>query len=158
MIRLKNLLSEITFGTSEPYATKFVWHEYQESFRTAVNDDTGNTIDIVFDSNITLGDDEAEVYELSFWVNKSYDTVVAKAGQANYIRIMATIAAALYSFINYAAYPQMIEFSGSDSDPEKAAQKARLYQMFAATNKTKLAELGYRYVSTHMGTGIERID
>jgi hypothetical protein len=39
MIRLKNLLSEITFGTSEPYATKFVWHEYQESFRTSFKDD-----------------------------------------------------------------------------------------------------------------------
>ena len=158
MIRLKNLLSEITFGTSEPYATKFVWHEYQESFRTAVNDDTGNTIDIVFDSNITLGDDEASAYELSFWVNKSYDTVVAKAGQANYIRIMATVAAALYSFIKYADYPHMIEFSGSDIDPDKAAQKTRLYQMFATTNKTQLDKLGYRYVNTHMGTGIESID
>ena len=158
MIRLKNLLSEITFGTSEPYATKFVWHEYQESFRTAVNDDAGNTIDIVFDQNVTLGYDDEAAYELSFWVNKSYDVTVAKAGQANYIRIMATIAAALYSFINYAGYPRMIEFSGSDSDPEKAAQKTRLYQMFATTNKTKLADLGYRFVNSHMGTGIERID
>ncbi len=158
MIRLKNLLSEITFGTSEPYATKFTWHEYQESYRTSFTDDAGNTIDVVFDQNYTLGDDEDASYELSFWVNKSYDANKANAGQANYIRIMATIAAALYSFINYAAYPRMIEFSGSDSDPAKAEQKSRLYQMFAATNKTKLADLGYRFVNSHMGTGIERID
>jgi hypothetical protein len=158
MIRLKTLLSEITFGTSEPYVDKFVWHEYQESFRTSFKDDVDNTIDVVFDQNVTLGYDEDASYELSFWVNKSYDANKANAGQANYIRIMATIAAALYSFINYADYPHMIEFSGSDSDPEKAAQKARLYQQFATTNKTKLADLGYRFVNSHMGTGIERID
>ena len=158
MILLKNLLSEITFGNLQPYMDNFVWHEYQESFRTSFKDDVDNTIDVVFDQNYTLGDDENASYELSFWVNKSYDANKDKAGQANYIRIMATIAAALYSFIKYADYPHMIEFSGSDSDPEKAAQKTRLYQMFATTNKTKLAKLGYRYVNSHMGTGIERID
>ena len=158
MIRLKDLLSEITFGNLQPYMDKFVWHEYQESFRTSFKDDVDNTIDVVFDQNYTLGDDENASYELSFWVNKSYDANKDKAGQANYIRIMATIAAALYSFIKYADYPWMIEFSGSDSDPEKAAQKTRLYQMFATTNKTQLDKLGYRYVNTHMGTGIESID
>lgn len=158
MIRLKNILSEITFANLQPYVDKFVWHEYQESFRTSFTDDANNKIDVVFDQNVTLGDDEDASYELSFWVNNSYDANKENAGQANYIRIMATIAAALYSFINYADYPRMIEFSGSDSDPEKAAQKTRLYQQFATTNKTKLADMGYRFVNSHMGTGIERVD
>ena len=52
----------------------------------------------------------------------------------------------------------MIEFSGSDSDPKKAEQKTRLYKMFAISNKAKLANMGYRFISNHMGTGIERVN
>ena len=159
MIRLKELLTEITFGNSVPYENTFTWTEYQESFRTTFDDDSGNVIDVVFDQQVPRGDtDESLSYELSFWVNDSYNAQPNLAGETNYIRIMATIAAAIYSFITYAQNPDMIEFSGSDSDPKKAEQKTRLYKMFAISNKAELANIGYRFISNHMGTGIERVN
>ena len=158
MIRLKELLTEITFGNSVPYENTFTWTEYQESFRTTFDDDSGNVIDVVFDEQSSSRDLDGLSYELSFWVNDSYNAQPNLAGETNYIRIMATIAAAIYSFITYTQYPDMIEFSGSDNDPKKAAQKTRLYKMFAISNKAELANIGYRFISNHMGTGIERVN
>lgn len=159
MIRLKTLLNEITFGNSVPYENTFEWTKYQESVRTTFDDDSGNVIDVVFDEQAPSDDlAESSSYELSFWVNDSYNAQPNITGETNYIRIMATIAAAIYSFITYAQYPDMIEFSGSDSDPKKAEQKTRLYKMFAISNKAKLANMGYRFISNHMGTGIERFN
>ena len=159
MILLRPILTEITFGASQPYATQFIWQDYSQGWFTEFADDAGNLIQVFFDNNVQEDDPETDsAFELSFFVNNSYNADPEKTGQTNYIRIMATIAIILEQFIKRADYPYIIEFTGSDEDPEKAAQKTRLYKLFATSNNGILARLGYRYVTSHMGTGIERID
>ena len=84
MIRLKELLTEITFGNSIPYENTFNWIRYQESVRTTFDDDSGNVIDVVFDEQAPSDDlQESSSYELSFWVNDSYNAQPNITGETN---------------------------------------------------------------------------
>ena len=175
MIKLKTLLSEIAFGNIKPYAENIHWTHSGHGYDFMFTDEYDNEIIVnLADQTPFDSDEDDSELELSFFVkpsgyenhssrdyysiNKSIEKI-----PANYLRIMATVGAGLLAFIDPTSpegivQPLTIEFTGSDSDLDKAAQKKRLYIQFARDNDAKFRELGYRFFSSHMGTGIERIN
>ena len=168
-IRLKDLVMEITLANIEPYTNTINWEDSNMGYEFQFRDDAGNDISVFMaDTAAAYGDeadddDEEPIYEVSFFVKNPKSGGVYSATQqkqsttANYLRIMATVGAAIMDFLKRYR-PYFVEFIGADSDPKKAAQKTRLYTQFARDNSGKLNALGYRFVSTHMVTGLDRID
>ena len=105
MIRLKDLLSEITFSGIKPYATQFVWTSKNEvvgSFKTVFASDTMH-----IEASMVLLNRGTE-WSFSYWTNeKTNDTIrwdinVRKdrtGSVSEYLRIMVTLAEALFDFI-----------------------------------------------------------
>ena len=168
-IRLKDLVFEITLNNIEPYTNTINWEDSNMGYEFQFQDDAGNWVSVFMaDTAAAYGDeadddDEEPIYEVSFFVKNPKSGGVYSATQqkqsttANYLRIMATVGAAIMDFLKRYR-PYFVEFIGADSDPKKAAQKTRLYAQFARDNSGKLSALGYRFVSTHMVTGLDRID
>ena len=162
-IRLKDLVLEITLNNIEPYTNTFNWDDSNMGYEFQFQDDAGNWISVFMADNGNSDEADDPIYEVSFFVRTQKSGGVYSATQhtrsttANYLRIMATVGAAIMDFLTRFE-PYFVEFTGADSDPKKAAQKTRLYSQFARDNAGKLRSLGYRFVSNHMGTGLERID
>lgn len=159
VIKLRDLVAEITLNNIEPYTNNIQWEADGPGYEFQFPDDAGNQISVYMADNST---DEYSVYEVSFFVKSAPDAVFSanktvSGTTANYLRIMSTVGAAIMDFLQR-EQPAMLEFTGADSDPKKAAQKTRLYSQFARDNAAKFRALGYRFVSNHMGTGLERID
>jgi hypothetical protein len=159
-IRLKDLVMEITLNNIAPYTTQIAWEDSNMGYEFQFRDDTGNWISVFMADTAGYEDDPA--YEVSFFVKNAKATSYTANKQvssttANYLRIMATVGAAIMDFIER-HQPAFVEFTGADSDPKKAAQKTRLYTQFARDNAGKFTALGYRFVNNHMGSGLERVD
>ena len=161
-IRLKDLVFEITLANIEPYTTQIAWEDGSMGYEFKFRDDAGNDISVFMADNGVNDEADDPVYEASFFVKNSKSnyysaTQHTQSTTANYLRIMATVGAAIMDFLTRFE-PYFVEFTGADSDPKKAAQKTRLYSQFARDNVGKLSALGYRFISNHMGTGLERIN
>ena len=169
MIKLKSLLTEISFGNIKPYVDNIHWTLSGGGYDFMFTDEYDNEVIVnLADQTPFDSDEDDSELELSFFVKpKGSDfhstNKVKEKVPANYLRIMATVGAGLLAFIDPTSpegivQPLIIEFTGSDSDLDKAAQKNRLYIQFARDNDAKFRELGYRFFTSHMGTGIERMD
>jgi hypothetical protein len=149
MIKLRNILTEITLGSVKPYATQCVWKDdfylgqtYYESGFSAEGQPVTMTL-----SPIRTADGERE-YIFVFttqnrWGMQSYshDSSVAR-GHVDYLRLIRTVGDALLDFCAQHA-PDAIDVSGGDADVAAKQKKNRIYAAFLRDNATRLATAGY---------------
>ena len=163
MFILKNIITEITLDTAQPYATQFAWTRAgfgHNSWRTSFQAD-GQTIDIqLIGYNVRRY--EGFTYDLEFRVPSQWGTATTHThssanAQLNYFRLMNTIWEAIMDFINQHS-PAAIDVSGSDHYQERAAQKTRIYAALLRSNSTRLAQAGYRVIQTDRKLEIVRDD
>jgi len=149
MIRLRDIITEITLGSVTPYATQFTWHsvsdhsevweaEFQaESTRVVMNMLHGGEGDWYFafllpTQDATLGSGRTTSHAKS-----------AGTAGASYIRIVRTVGEAVLDFCATHA-PEAVSLSGADSDDDKASQKTRIYAAMLRDAAPRLAQAGYR--------------
>jgi hypothetical protein len=141
MIRLKQLLTEISMTGLTPYATSFTWRLFSNShmYDTKVDID-GTTLNMTM-----LRDDpysETAAWTFSFFLPYKHDagrfTFNASDSDApadiSYLRIMLTCAYAIRDFADTYNADQ-IDVSGHDSGYGKSAQKTRIYHELLMANK-----------------------
>jgi hypothetical protein len=145
MIRLNDLLTEITFGNTQPYATQFVWEEtyadrlWQTGF-------THEGVEVRFDISEFYHAPGNYAFAITTKSTRgwtlSHDRSHSR-GALSYPRILLTAFEAIVDFINTHA-PKAIDITGSDPEGSISAQKTRIYQALLASNSAKLAAIGYR--------------
>ena len=146
MIKLKNLLTEISMTGLTPYATSFTWRLFSSShmYDTKVDID-GTTLNMTM-----LRDDpysETSAWTFSFFLpNKhnpykfTYNAIDADApADTSYLRIMLTCAYAIRDFADTHDADQ-IDVSGFDSGAGKSAQKTRIYHDLLNANQHMFAD------------------
>lgn len=149
MIKLRNILTEITLGSVEPYATQFVWKEDpylgQTYYESAFNAD-GQQVEMQL-SPLRTADGEREylfIYMVeNRWGTTSFSHTSSMArGRVNYLRLIRTVGDALLDFCEQYA-PDAVDVSGGDSDPVMAQKKTRIYAAFLRDNAARLSTAGY---------------
>jgi hypothetical protein len=158
MIRLRQLITEITLGGVAPYATQFTWKRTTdgESRETQFQADGHRiTLAMVYQGHqqwafaILTPTQDGEGYTVAH--DKS-----AAAGQVNYLRLMSTVAEALIDFATQ-WQPASIDVTGSDtSSLQKDAQKTRIYRALLAANMSRITVAGYRVLDTASGLWLVR--
>jgi hypothetical protein len=147
MIRLRDLLAEITLGSVTPYATQFVWgdefspNSLQTQFTADGHRVIFNMMPIGHNEWIFTMLTDAKDDTMPGNLTTSHQRSVA-AGNISYLRLMRTAAEAIIDFCA-AHSPEAVDVSGGDSDTEKAIQKTRIYQGFIQSNASRLAAAGY---------------
>jgi hypothetical protein len=155
MIRLKDILTEITLSNVQPYATQFTWDKSDPDFiNTSVSCD-GEMVEFAFQKlriALELGDDEVEYvftiatrreegeYQALGWTIR-HDSSNAR-GKIDYLRLMRTVAEAILDFIRIFA-PDGIDITGSDPNAKKDLQKTRIYRNLIHSNSAELTAVGY---------------
>jgi len=146
MIKLHNILTEITFGSVQPYVTQFIWTETRrgimETQRISADGFAVTFIMVATDAN---------EWSFAFTVpstnpQDAYTMNQAKsaaAGQINYLRLMRTAGEALLDFCAQKS-PAAVSIEGTDTNSQKEHQKTRLYWMFLQANAARFATAGYR--------------
>lgn len=149
MIKLHNILMEITLGSVKPYATQFAWKDdfylgqtyYESSFSA-----DGQPVMMQL-SPLRTADGEREYIFVFTTQNRSgmqsysHDSSVAR-GQIDYLRLIRTVGDALLDFCTQYA-PDAVDVSGGDADPLAKQKKNRIYAAFLRDNATRLATAGY---------------
>jgi len=157
MIKLKNLLTEITLTGAAPYATEFTWDEQSSSrmdiefVETRVSCD-GHLMAFNFDKQ--WGRDDEANWSFSI-LSKSTDPDTERTGwtisharsdatgKISYLRLMSTVLECILDFIRtYDA--TSIDVTGSDNVPDKDLQKTRIYRALLAANAAEITTAGYR--------------
>lgn len=145
MIRLIDILQEITFGGIEPYQTQFVWSvltslRYETRFQA-----DGQPVRFQMD---TYGD-TGEYEFVIVMENRSgipFGTVThfnsAARGQINYLRLLRTAGEAILDFCAQHA-PKSIDVSAVDRDPARAEQKNEIYKNVLLHNRDRFTQAGY---------------
>jgi hypothetical protein len=146
MIRLQDLITEITLGGVQPYATQFTWRFADPHYEAAFEAD-GNKILFAFT--------EQSRAEWSFGIltqtadREGWTVTHARSsavGQINYLRLMSTVAEAILDFAALKS-PESIDITGSDpGSTEKDLQKTRIYRMMLQANSARLAAAGYTWL------------
>jgi hypothetical protein len=146
MIRLQDLITEISIGGVEPYATQFTW-SLNASHRECKIDAEGVPITFAFTPH---NNTEWDFAMLAPTATPDGWTVAhsrsAAAGQLSYLRLMSTAAEAL---LDFAAQwqPESIDVTGSDTaSTHKDLQKTRIYRMLLQANAARLAIAGYTWL------------
>jgi hypothetical protein len=138
MIRLRDMLSEITLGHVEPYALQFVWSDadgddeyYESSFKA----DT-QTIILSMLRDATPGS-----WNFTYFVrgadNQGWTTNAAASsarGQTRVFRLLKTVGYAIRDFADAHSDVKVIDISGADSAAGKSAQKTRIYAELLRAN------------------------
>lgn len=150
MIRLKDLLTEITFSGIKPYATQFVWTPSKlasdGSFATRFESDT-----MQIEATMALLNRGTE-WSFSYWTSEKtndaiqWDINVRKdrtGSVSEYLRIMVTLAEALFDFIAQNPGVESVEMSGYDRTRGKEEQKNRIYADLLRTNIGRINQLGF---------------
>jgi hypothetical protein len=142
MIKLRDLLTEITLGSVEPYATHFEWTDkwgdgdaYECRFEA---DSQPILINVHYWDSSAIG--ESGEWEFAFfakspggWTVRG-DRGLAK-GQVSYLRLIKTIGLALRDFIDTTPGVDVIDITGSDEGMgEKGPQKTAIYRQLLASN------------------------
>lgn len=150
MIRLQDLISEITMHNVAPYATQFTWHAKGDSVMTSQLVAAGaHSIEFMMVSQDTQRPVMHWGFAFSLPSRNRRDGRTmdqqnsAAVGQISYLRVMRTAGEAILDFCAQHA-PESITIQGTDSDDDKEAQKTRLYWMFLQDNQTRFTEAGYR--------------
>jgi hypothetical protein len=158
MIRLRQLITEITLGGITPYVTQFTWSRTTdgESRETQFQADGHRiTLAMVYQGHqqwafaILTPTQDGEGYTVAH--DKS-----AAAGQVNYLRLMSTVTEALIDFATQ-WQPASIDITGSDTaNVRKDAQKTRIYRALLADNMSRITVAGYRVLDTNSGLWLVR--
>ena len=147
MIKLKQLLTEISLGAIRPYATQFTWtQEGRAQWETRIMAD-GEPIIFVFVMSDARDGGEYSFAMMSQDRSREGFTVSharsAAAGQINYLRLMRTAAEAMLDFARIYA-PGALDITGSDTTSStKDLQKTRIYRGLIASNAGAVAAAGY---------------
>lgn len=148
MIKLHNILTEITLGATQPYATQFVWELMGSTglWKCTVTAETSN-IEFV----MVPGENDEWYFAFTMPTRNrnahtagrtTSHTKSGAVGQLNYLRLVRTAGEAVLDFCaNHA--PEAINISGADSDVDKESQKTRLYAAFVRDNAARLSAAGY---------------
>ena len=145
MIRLQDIITEITLGAATPYATQFTWSLNGGHRECEVNAD-GIKILFAFTSH---GRGEWDFAMLTPTADRGGWTVAhsrsAAPGSVSYLRLMSTAAEALLDFCTQ-WQPAVIDVTGSDtSSTAKDLQKTRIYRAMLQANASRLAAAGYTW-------------
>ena len=152
MIRLQDLLREITMGSMAPYTTQFVWQQAGRGYETVAPCD-GIPVKFSLTENWS-----AEGVEYAFAIatpssqagsgyTMTHDNNTT-AGQLSYLRVLATAAEAIFDFCAQHS-PQAIDVTGFDPSQKKDLQKTRIYRGLMHTNKTRIQQAGYRILDSN---------
>ncbi len=143
MIKLKNLLSEITLGSVTPYATQFVWQDkYRDGdmWEADIAADS-QPIKLVMQRWKTPMPNFEYEYQFAFFTrgrdNSGWSTSAsntAATGGLNVLALLKTVALAIRDFADQNANADVIDVTGADSDYDKGEQKSRIYQALFAEN------------------------
>lgn len=153
MIRLKDILNEITLGSVTPYANRFVWRDNWgdgESYETkfwAKEGEPGTVEAVSQPVMMTMTkwksskfSDSGE-WQFAYFVRtgdaNSWTTTTqysAATGQLNPFRLFRTLGEAIREFAGVVPGVDVIDITGSDTYDAKGAQKSRIYADFLRTN------------------------
>lgn len=144
MIRLTDILTEITLGSVEPYATHFEWRDKwgdRDSFECKFMADSQPILmNIHHFARSAFAD--SGTWEFAFFARAQDDagwTVRGDrgtaAGQVSYLRLIKTIGMALRDFIDTVPGVDVIDITGSDEGiGEKGPQKTAIYRQLLQSN------------------------
>jgi len=144
MIRLQDILTEITLGSVEPYATHFEWVDKwgdRESFECKFTAESQPILmNIHHFAKSAFAD--SGTWEFAFFARTSDDagwTVRgdrgSAAGQVSYLRLIKTIGMALRDFVDTVPGVDVIDITGSDEGMgEKGPQKSAIYRQLLQSN------------------------
>lgn len=143
MIRLQDLITEISLGGVEPYTRQFTWAANGD-WREAEIDADGVPIILAMvpdrfnEWGFAIITPTADGHGVTVAHAKS-----AAVGRVNYLRLMSTVAEALLDFITQ-WQPESVDVTGSDtSSLEKDLQKTRIYRSLLSANASRLERAGY---------------
>ena len=158
MIRLRQLITEITLGGITPYVTQFTWSRTTdgESRETVFQADGHRIIlTMVYQGHQQWAFAILTPTQDGEGVTVAHDKSAA-AGQVNYLRLMSTVAEAIIDFATQ-WQPASIDITGSDtSNVRKDAQKTRIYRALLADNMSRITTAGYRVLDTASGLWLVR--
>jgi len=143
MIKMKDLLTEISLASVTPYATQFVWRDNWgdgESFETKFEADSQPITMTMTKWKSSRYSDHGE-WQFAYFVRTSDDngwTTTTKQsaarGALNTFRLFKTIGEAIRDFANTQQGVDVIDITGSDTYDDKGAQKSRIYTELLRTN------------------------
>ena len=152
MIKLSNLLIEISLASVTPYATQFVWRDRwgdSESYEAQFEAVEGGIDEPQATSSIMMTmthwkssrhSDSGE-WQFAYFVRTKDDngwTTTSKysaaTGNVNTFRLFRTIGEAIRDFANTQQGVDVIDITGSDTYDRKGAQKSRIYVELLRTN------------------------
>lgn len=153
MIKMQDILTEITLGAIEPYATQFVWSDASDGTSLEKPQEThfdadGVKITIVMvPENSERSPGQWSVAILAPTTDGAGVTVAhdrsGAVGRVSYLRLLSTTIEALLDFIAIHR-PESIDITGSDTtDPLKQKQKNRIYRALLRNNNSKFISSGY---------------
>jgi len=147
MIKLQDILTEITLGSVVPYATHFEWQDkwgdgdsYECKFEAQGDGPVSQPILMnahYWDSS-AIGD--SGEWEFAFFAKSPAGWTVrgdrgSAKGQVNYLRLIKTIGMALRDFIDTVPGVDVIDITGSDEGMgAKGPQKTAIYRQLLAAN------------------------
>ena len=151
MIHLRDLLAEITLGSTSPYATQFVWSaKSYRGYKTKVQCE-GIPVEFEMDRQYTA-DGEEYIFFMAMPSNTGggynragytmYHRHSDVVGQLSYLRVLQTAGEAILDFCTQYV-PDAIDVTGFDEDDEKDLQKTRIYRGLLHANAAKIAGAGY---------------
>jgi hypothetical protein len=143
MIRLTDLLNEISLASVVPYATQFVWRDNwgdKESFECKFEADSQPITMTMTKWKSSRHGDDGE-WQFAYFVRTSdsegWTTTTrqsAARGQLNVFRLFKTLGEAIRDFANTQQGVDVIDITGSDTYDVKGAQKNNIYIEFLRTN------------------------
>ena len=136
MIRLVDLLTEISLGSVTSYATQFTWRDNwgdKESFECKFEADSQPiTMTMTKWKNSKYGD--SGEWQFAYFVRTTDDNgwttttrQSAARGSLNMFRLFKTIGEAIRDFANMQQGVDVVDITGSDTYDIKGAQKSRIY-------------------------------
>lgn len=148
MIKLRDLLQEISLASVTPYATQFVWRDEWndgESFETRFWAKEGEAesqpITMTMTKWKSSRHSDSGEWQFAYFVrtadSEGWTTTTkysASRGALNTFRLFKTLGEAIRDFANIVPGVDVIDITGSDTYDAKGAQKSRIYIEFLRTN------------------------
>ena len=137
MIRMRDILTEISLGSVVPYATQFTWEDKWRDGDLWESDFTAASqpIKLVMQRWKTPIPHFEYEYQFAFFTrgqdDRGWSTTASNStaqGGLNVLALLKTVALAIRDFADQNADCDVIDVTGADSDREKGEQKSRIYQ------------------------------
>lgn len=141
MIRLKDLLTEISLASVTPYATQFTWRDnwgdaesFEAKFEALGDNQVSQPITMTMTRWKSSRYSDSGEWQFAYFVRTKDDNGwttttrdSASRGQLNMLRLFRTIGEALRDFAATQSGVDVIDITGSDTYDAKGAQKSRIY-------------------------------